>query len=194
MRVTAGRLRGRKLVAPREARPTSERARSGLFDWLGARVEGRAVLDLFAGSGALGIEALSRGAARALFVEQSRPAVRTLRRNLDELALEGEAEVLRQDAVRALGALARRGERFGLVFADPPWGSGWPARLAKVPELVEILEPGGCLIFERSKRDTHAGIAGLEAAGTRVYGETAFDAYEMSGEFPVMDEEGGGRE
>ena len=191
MRVTAGRLRGRKLRAPRDARPTSERARSGLFDWLGARVEGRAVLDLFAASGALGIEALSRGAARAVFVEQSRSAVQTLRRNLGDLDLQHDSDVLPQDALRALCALARREERFGLVFADPPWGSDWLARLAKAPELVEILEPGACLIFERSKRDTHAAIAGLEPAGTKTYGETVFDAYQTDEQ---EDEEGGGPE
>jgi 16S rRNA (guanine966-N2)-methyltransferase len=138
------------------------------------------VLDLFAASGALGIEALSRGAAHAVFVEQSRAAVRVLRRNLDDLGLRDESEVLPQDALRALRALAVRGDRFGLVLADPPWGRDWPARLAGSPELVEILEPRACLILERSKRDTHAGIAGLGPAATRTYGETVFDAYETA--------------
>src|SRR5499427_9858939 len=96
MRVVSGELRGRRLLAApgRETRPTSDRAKAGLFDWIGPRVAGARVLDLFAGTGALGIEALSRGAREAVFVERSRGALRALRRNLDELALGERARVL----------------------------------------------------------------------------------------------------
>ena len=178
MRVSAGSLKGRRLAVPRDARPTSERARSGLFDWIGPRIEEAEVLDLFAGSGALGIEALSRGARSGVFVERARAAATQLRRNLDALDLSDRAHVRVQDAGRALVSLARADQRFGFVFADPPYQRGWRERLAKRPELLELLAPGGGLILERSKRETSVALAGLELAGTKSYGETAFDWYE----------------
>ena len=122
MRVVAGRLGGRRLAAPPgdATRPTSDRVREALFAILGP-LGGERVLDLYAGSGALGIEALSRGAAEATFVERSRPAVASIEANL--AALELEARVERGDALRFLTAAGRAGgtARFDLVFADPPY-------------------------------------------------------------------------
>ena len=121
MRVQAGSARGRKLQVPagRATRPTSARVRQALFDRLGTWVVGRTVLDLFAGSGALGIEALSRGAARATFVESSKPALSALRANLATLGFEHDASVLGRPVEVALGRL--RGT-FDLVVLDPPYG------------------------------------------------------------------------
>lgn len=185
MRVSAGTLRGRRLETAAEVRPTSERARSGLFDWIGPRIEGAEVLDLFAGSGALGIEALSRGARSAVFVESQRRVAAQLRRNLGALDLEAYARLRVQDVLRSLAPLARAGARFDFVLADPPYSAGWPERLAKRPELLDILDPEGALIFERSKRETPVIPAGLEPMGTKTYGETAFDWYErQTGEVP----------
>jgi 16S rRNA (guanine966-N2)-methyltransferase len=136
------------------------------------------VLDLFAGSGALGIEALSRGARSAVFVERSRGAASVLRRNLDTLELGSRSRVEVRDARRALAALARTGAPFGWIFADPPYQKGEGERLAKLPELLDLLAPDGGLILERSIRETAAiPAAGLELAGTKSYGETAFDWY-----------------
>jgi 16S rRNA (guanine(966)-N(2))-methyltransferase RsmD len=126
MRVVAGELRSRRLhtVAGRETRPTSDRARAGLFDWLGPRrLDGARVLDLFAGTGALGIEALSRGASEAVFVERARGALRVLRRNLDELGLDERARVVEADLGRGLRTLAASLGTFDLVLADPPYDS-----------------------------------------------------------------------
>ena len=181
MRISAGELRGRRLGVGEGSRPTSERARSGLFDWIGPRIEGEDVLDLFAGSGALGIEALSRGARSAVFVERARPLVTQLRRNLRDLDLVDRSRVLGRDAIRSVSGLVREGLRFGFVFADPPYSRDWGVRLAKCPELLEILTPDGGLIFERSKRETPGVLAagpGLALIDTRLYGETAFDWYE----------------
>jgi 16S rRNA (guanine966-N2)-methyltransferase len=175
VRVSAGALKGRRLAVPGDSRPTSERARSGLFDWIGPRIEDAEVLDLFAGSGALGIEALSRGARSAVFVERARSAASQLRRNLDDLELGDRSQVQVRDVARALASLARAGQRFAFVFADPPYQRGWLERLAKHPELLDILAPAGGLIFERSKRETPVVPARLELAGTKLYGETAFD-------------------
>src|ERR671914_2355707 len=121
MRVIAGRFGGRRLAAPPGAatRPTSDRVREALFSILGERVAGARVLDLFAGSGALGIEALSRGAAEATFVDTAAPAIRTVRANLD--ALGAAAEVRRADARRFLGAASADARQYDLVFLDPPY-------------------------------------------------------------------------
>jgi 16S rRNA (guanine(966)-N(2))-methyltransferase RsmD len=121
LRVIAGRYGGRRLQAPAGAatRPTSDRVREALFSILGAHVDGAVVLDLFAGSGALGIEALSRGAARATFVESAPPALRALRGNLTTLG--ADAEVVRADALRWLRAASGGERQYSLVFLDPPY-------------------------------------------------------------------------
>jgi len=186
MRVVAGELRGRRLssVPGRETRPTSDRARAGVFDWLRERVSGARVLDLFAGTGALGIEALSRGAREAVFVERSRSALRVLRGNLTALGLEGRARVVERDLARGLGPLAAKGSGFQLVFADPPYEGDWLARLVSCETLFRILEPGAVVIAERSARRPPAQPprgGALELRGTKRYGETAFDWYERTG-------------
>jgi 16S rRNA (guanine966-N2)-methyltransferase len=150
VRVVAGELRGRKLVAPPgdATRPTADRVREALFSILGD-VSGLRVLDLYAGSGALGIEALSRGAAAAVFVDSSQAAVTAIRRNLSELGLE--APVQRRDALAHL-VTATAGDPYDLVFADPPYDSA--VRLA--PELAELLPPvlakDAVIVTESNKR------------------------------------------
>lgn len=121
MRIIAGSRKGARIFAPRgaETRPTGDRVREAVFNLVGP-VEGAEVLDLFAGSGAMGLEALSRGAARVTFVESDRPAAETILRNLDKLDLQG-ATVLREDAGRKLAADAAAGRRYDLVLIDPPY-------------------------------------------------------------------------
>lgn len=183
MRVVAGELRGRRLSAApgRETRPTSERARAGLFDWLGPRVDGARVLDLFAGTGALGIEALSRGAREAVFVERSRSALRVLRKNLAELELESRARVVERDLARGLGERVTEGGAFDLVFADPPYDGDWLARLIACETLPRMLSEDAVVITERSQRSAPAPAgAELRLRGSKHYGETAFDWYERA--------------
>jgi 16S rRNA (guanine(966)-N(2))-methyltransferase RsmD len=185
MRVVAGELRGRRIhSAPgRETRPTSDRARAGLFDWLGPRTDDARVLDLFAGTGALGIEALSRGAREAVFVERARAALRVLRRNLEELDLEARARVVEADLGRGLGPLARALGAFGLVLADPPYEGGWQGRLLRDPGLPSLVEPDGVLVIERSARARpEAPPPPLRLRDTKRYGETAFDWWEFAAE------------
>src|SRR5262245_50544114 len=126
MRVISGRLGGRRLHAPasQDTRPSSQRVRTALFDRLGSRVVGARVLDLYAGSGALGIEALSRGAAHGIFVEHARGALAALRRNLGELGLGSCSRVLSEDVERAVERLCAEGARFELVLLDPPYQLG----------------------------------------------------------------------
>ena len=128
MRVIAGIAKGRKLgPVPAGVRPVSDRVREGVFSSLGDRVVGSRVLDLYAGTGAMAIEALSRGAAQATIVERSRPALAALRDNLDRTRLLAAARVVAADVPTFLSGNDDRGDRFDLAFVDPPYEAGEPA-------------------------------------------------------------------
>jgi 16S rRNA (guanine966-N2)-methyltransferase len=172
MRVTGGRLGGRLLRAPQGAlRPTSDRVREAIFARLGEATGGR-VLDLYAGTGALGIEALSRGALGGVFVERAPRCLALLRANLASLGLEGVARVVRDDASRAVRRLGRAGERFELVLLDPPYDSGEaPLALQAVAE-AGILAPEGVLVVETAKRHPLPPVDGLIQIDERRYGDT----------------------
>ena len=170
MRVIAGSYRGRRLRAPPGAatRPTSDRVREALFSVLGDRVEGARVLDLFAGSGALGIEALSRGAREATFVDNAAAAIRALETNLRDVS--AEATVVRAEARRFLGGASRSARQYDLVFLDPPY------RLAATlgPELSG---PLGCVLAEQAvvvaESDRRTSLAlDLPLEDERRYGDT----------------------
>jgi 16S rRNA (guanine966-N2)-methyltransferase len=150
VRIVAGELRGRKLVAPPggATRPTADRVREALFSILGD-ISGLRVLDLYAGSGALGIEALSRGAAAAVFVDSSQAAVTAIRRNLTELGLE--APVQRRDTLAYLAAAAG-GDPYDLVFADPPYDSALRVGPDLAERLPPILSEDAVIVTESNKR------------------------------------------
>jgi 16S rRNA (guanine966-N2)-methyltransferase len=163
VRIIAGTHRGHRIAAPkgRDTRPTSDRVRESAFNLIGP-VDDAEVLDLFAGSGAMGLEALSRGALRATFVEQDRDACRVIGANLDKLGLK--ATVLQLDAVRALREDRRT---YDLILCDPPYGYD-PARLA--PHLAKLLTHDGLLVWESSSRDPAPEVQGLRQRTTRTYG------------------------
>jgi 16S rRNA (guanine966-N2)-methyltransferase len=147
VRIVAGSRKGARIFAPkgRGTRPTSDRVREAVYATLGP-VEGADVLDLYAGSGALGLEALSRGAASATFVEADRDAVRTIERNVEKLGLPG-ASVVRSDVGRFLSATE---VRYDLVFADPPYEMVESLRMSLAPHLVRVLASGGFIVLEIS--------------------------------------------
>ena len=176
MRVVAGSLGGRRLVAPRGAgtRPTSDRVREAVFSILGD-VTGQTVLDLFAGSGALGIEALSRGAASATFVDSAARAIASVRANVRALGVEG-ADVRRASA-RAFLAEARLAERqYDLVLLDPPYRDA--ARLAGdlSHDLPQVLAPGARIVAESDRR-APLDLA-LALRSERRYGDTLIRVYQ----------------
>ena len=155
MRIIAGSQKGARIFAPKgkDTRPTADRVREAAFNLLGpGAAEDADVLDLFAGSGAMGLEALSRGAAHATFVESDREACRTINRNLDKLGLEG-ATVLCQDALTALRAEARAGTRYDLVLLDPPYKRFSSLQNAMIRHLPEILLPGATLLVETAAEE-----------------------------------------
>jgi 16S rRNA (guanine966-N2)-methyltransferase len=177
MRVIAGALGGRRLVAPHghATRPTSDRVREALFSVLG-NVSGARVLDLYAGTGALGIEAVSRGATRAVFVENGRPALAALRENITTLDLGSATRVIAQPVLRALEGLAAEAP-FDLVLLDPPYAALAEASrvLAAVPG--KLTAPDARIVLEHASRDAPPTPAGLSLVFTRAYGDTSVSLY-----------------
>jgi 16S rRNA (guanine966-N2)-methyltransferase len=174
MRIVAGSRKGATIYAPkgRDTRPTSDRVREATFAILGS-IEGAMVLDLFAGSGALGLEALSRGAASATFVEFDPAAVKIIERNLDKLGLEGR--IVRSDAVRHL---ARTDARYDVVFVDPPYEMVESLRMPLAEHLPRVLSEGGSVVYE-----TAAGVEPelpLAVRSTRLHGSTRLTVFDSS--------------
>lgn len=181
MRVIAGRYGGRRLKArpPGGTRPTSDKLRETLFNILGARVIESSFLDGYAGVGAIGIEALSRGARRAVFVDRSPKACAAIAVNLDALEAADCGRVLRMDLARALDG--RLDRRFDIAFLDPPY-----AREDLYLRDIErfgagsFLDPGGVLVIEHGRAmEAPAGVAGLDRVRTHVQGDSALTFYEQ---------------
>ena len=156
MRVIAGNARGRRLKAPRglTTRPASARARESIFSHLQVRLqfEGLRVLDIYAGSGSLGIEALSRGAADATFVDSSRSAGSAIRENLETFGLSSRGRIMTHDLRRALPELSRKCERFGLVFIDAPYAEDLSARVLTMLAELDLVDALGCVVIRQSRR------------------------------------------
>lgn len=184
VRIIAGRAKGRRLKSPRgmAVRPTADRVKEALFSMLASRFDlaGAVVLDLFAGTGGMGLEALSRGASQAVFVEESRPALAVLRDNVNLCGFADRAELMGISVRRALGALASRGPRFDGVFADPPYGRGL------LPETLEQLAGGGLLrrgawvmVEGRTDDDVNEKFGPLRLTQSRCYGKTKLMLFQL---------------
>ena len=177
MRVIAGRWGGRRLQAPPGAatRPTSDRVREALFSIIATHVPEARVLDLYAGSGALGIEALSRGAATATFVDSAPAAIKAIRANLAALGaaesgVGAGAEVRRIDARRFLGTASAAARQYDLVFLDPPYGLAGRLGSELTAALPPVLAPGAAVIAESDRRAPLE--LGLPLLDERRYGDT----------------------
>ena len=174
VRILSGRWRGRPLKVPKSARPTSSRAREALFDILQGDVAGSRFLDLFAGSGAVGLEALSRGASRAVFVERDSAA---LEANLAAFGAQPEEhELVREDARDAAAALSRRGETFDFIFADPPYA----LKAALSRPLAALLAPGGKVVVQTDSDAEPPELPGLALETRRAYGRNVFWFFERA--------------
>ena len=147
MRVITGLARGRKLKEPvgLETRPTADRVKEGIFSSIQFEVEGRRVLDLFSGTGQMGIEALSRGAAHCVFVDLRKEAVSLIRENLSLTGFSGQAAVVQGDA---LAYLSRAKEPFDLIFLDPPYGSGLLEKAMEAITTIDIVSENGIIVCE----------------------------------------------
>ncbi|MCL2202968.1 MAG: 16S rRNA (guanine(966)-N(2))-methyltransferase RsmD [Defluviitaleaceae bacterium] len=181
MRVIAGTARRTPLVAPpgADTRPTADRAKEGLFNILGTRVRGARFLDLFCGSGAVGIEALSRGAREAVFVERGKPALEALRKNLVAARVSGE--VLPLPVYDAIEYLHVNGRCFDIIFLDPPYGGNGIAEALWHFAHAPVLGEGGCIVAETdAKLPLPEGVP-FAPARHRDYGRTRFLFYQTEG-------------
>lgn len=180
MRISGGEWRGRSLRAPKglTTRPTSDFLRQAIFNLLGARVQGARVLDLFAGCGALGLEALSRGAAEALFVEQDRQAVAALGANLAALGAAPRGRLVAGEALRSLAHLARTGEQFDCVLLDPPYGGDLARRALEALASGDVLSDNASLLVQAFHKQALPETPGcLRLRSTRRHGETCLSLY-----------------
>jgi 16S rRNA (guanine966-N2)-methyltransferase len=182
MRLTGGLDRGRRLIAPRGAqtRPTAARVREAIFNILGPAPEG-SVLDLYAGTGALGLEALSRGASQAVFIEREHAPLLALRRNIKELGFEGRASIVASDVRTGLRRLAGKGNRFSWIFLDPPYVKEMTGVLAELSG-GDLLTPCAVVVLEHDKRNAPPESVGrLFLTDRRQYGDTELSFYRCSG-------------
>ncbi|HRP78652.1 MAG TPA: 16S rRNA (guanine(966)-N(2))-methyltransferase RsmD [Aquamicrobium sp.] len=177
MRIVGGTLRGRPLAAPRSEaiRPTSDRAREAVFNVIAhnwpERLEGARVLDLFSGTGALGLEALSRGAAQCLFIEDSAEGRGLIRTNIEEFGLQGRAKIFRRDATRLgeAGTIAP----FNLVFADPPYGKGLAEQALRSALAGGWLTDEALVVVEEAAASPFRPVEGLSLLERRDWGDTS---------------------
>jgi 16S rRNA (guanine(966)-N(2))-methyltransferase RsmD len=182
MRIIAGAFKGRRLAPVKgRIRPTAAKVREAVFSILGPAVDGVRVLDLFAGTGALGIEALSRGAAAAVFVEDHPESLKVLRRNLADLGLVDRTTVWALPVAMALKKVADRGENFGLAFLDPPYGGGMAVAALGALAAFDLLAPGARVVVEHSRRESlPEACGGLTRLTVRRYGDTQVAFYLMA--------------
>lgn len=180
LRITAGEFRGRMIhsVPGQAVRPSPAMLREALFNIIGPRIAGSRFLDLCAGSGAVGIEALSRGATHATFVDNHPASLAVIRRNLETLDLLDHAMVLRRDAARAAEDLARRGERFDVAFLDPPYDTGTAAACVRTGGLRAIIPAQGRLYVQHRRSAALPTAPGWRLADERRFGDTMLTTFE----------------
>ena len=180
MRVITGTAKGTPLVAPRglAVRPTSDRVKESLFNMLGEKIKGSRILDVFAGTGNLGIEALSRGAVQAVFVDNGPRSVGCVRENLARTRLAAQAAVLQRDAWQALRQLAGARRQFDIIVCAPPYNRSVATQALTAVEAMDLLAPAGLLVIEHSQHETMAEqTARLKKVRAVKYGETLLSLY-----------------
>lgn len=181
MRIVAGTARGRPIEGPKNRqgiRPTADRVRETLFNVLGQYLDGGEVLDLFAGTGALALEALSRGAGAAILVDRDREAAALCRENAASLGFGSQVTVLQTPVAQALASLARAGRAFVLIFVDPPYALEAGVSVLVAVDQGSLLLPGGTLVLEHDKREAVPEVSGsLVQVDQRSFGDTRVTFY-----------------
>lgn len=187
MRVISGKAKGRplKAVPGMGTRPTTDKVKEAVFSMIGPYFDGGAALDLFAGTGGLGIEALSRGMDRAVFIDMDPKSIDVVRDNLRACGFDGQAEVYRNEAGRALKALAKREARFGLVFLDPPYRLKNADKLMEEMHGLSLLEERAVVMVEHGAEHRYPEAFGpFRRRKLAEYGETAVAIYDYITEIP----------
>jgi 16S rRNA (guanine966-N2)-methyltransferase len=180
MRIIAGRFKGLRLAVPRNkgVRPSTDRVREAIFSALGDEVVGTRALDLFAGTGAFGFEALSRGAVSTVLVERDRQVAQLLSSTTRTLGVEDQVLILTMTASKAIPYLYSRGDRFGIVFLDPPYGTDDLGSVMGNPAFPGLVESEGLLIIERSFREAAPEVAEIfQQISAKRYGDTVVEMF-----------------
>ena len=188
MRIISGTSRGRRLATQRgqAIRPTSDRIKGSIFNSLGDDVAGKHVLDLFAGTGNLGLEALSRGAKRVFFVEKGRYALRLIQKNLSTCGMQMSAEVFTTGTRRAIGIFHQRGESFDLILMDPPYRQGIVQAILRKLETQPIYHEGSILVVQHDRREPLPDITeGWNVIREQRIGDTVISFLTPKGLMPV---------
>ena len=184
LRIIAGSAKKRLLKVPVgwTGRPTADKVKESLFNILGGMLVGSRFLDLFAGTGNVGIEALSRGALKAVFVEKDSRAICAIMHNLKATGFENSSRVMVGNVIHALTELGKKGVLFDIVFMDPPYGMGIEIAVIEKVHEMNILTSDGLLVVESGKRETlPSGVMGLSLTRQVRYGDTMLSFYEYSG-------------
>ncbi len=184
MKILTGSLRGKAIqFRPNpKLRPTSDKVRKAIFDMLQGALQDKNVLDLFSGTGALGIEALSAGAARVTFVEMNKNQCCVIKENLIRLGLTERAEAVNLDAIAAIGSFGREGEFYDIIFLDPPYEKEWGARTLEALSKSSIVHEDTLIILECNKREEPPRVVGqLKCVRAKLYGDTQILVYKSGG-------------
>ena len=178
MRIITGKARGLQLTVPKtyDVRPTADRVKESVFNIIGSKIIGAKVLDLFAGTGNLGLESWSRNASAITFIDESKESLRLVRSNIAKCRAEQDCTVLKGSAPSVAERLALGGELFDIAFCDPPYNKGWVQQIIALLGRRSFLNDGGYLVVERSAHDEFGELpTGCELVRTQRYGETIVD-------------------
>ena len=178
MRIITGKARGLQLTVPKnyDVRPTADRVKESVFNIIGSKIINATVLDLFAGTGNLGLESWSRGAKSVTFIDESKESLRLVKSNIAKCRAEADCTVLKGSAPQVAERLAQQGVRFDFAFCDPPYNKGWVQQIIGLLGRSPFLQNGGYLVVERSVHDELPLLPdGCELVRTQHYGETIID-------------------
>ncbi|MGM9583708.1 MAG: 16S rRNA (guanine(966)-N(2))-methyltransferase RsmD [Phascolarctobacterium sp.] len=178
MRIITGKARGLQLTVPKnyDVRPTADRVKESLFNIIGSKIIGATVLDLFAGTGNLGLESWSRGAKAITFIDESKESLRLVKSNIAKCRAEADCTMVKGSAPQVAEHLSQQGLRFDFAFCDPPYNKGWIQQIIAVLGKAPFLKDGGYLVVERSAHDELPPLpAGCELVRSQRYGETFID-------------------
>ena len=179
MRVSTGNLKGRRIKFPKGIRPTQQKIRKAIFDILGDEVRGSRFLELFAGSGAVGIEALSNGAHEVVFVESSRKSTSILKSNIEYVDMNNY-DIMPIDVLKAIGRLRALGKTFDIVFLDPPYFKELAQKTLQKISMCDILNPLGIIVAEHHKRESlDKQFSDITLFKQRRYGDTCLSFYKI---------------
>lgn len=180
MRVIAGSLKGRRLKPPRgiETRPTTDRVKESIFSMIHTSITDSIIIDLFSGTGNLGIEALSRGAEKVFFVDKNKNSIKLIKENIESMGLKEKSEVLFCDALRAIKRLASLPNKFDIIFMDPPYSKGFIIPCMEAIDAERILNEDGFILIEHDLKDTLPNKVGrLTKRKEKKYGNTMISIY-----------------